>query len=231
MQIAQQAVTDTLAQATDTSTVLTLWQLILKGGWVMAIQGLLTLLGIYLFVERWLVIRSASKIDYTFMANIRDLVHSGNIDGAHTLCKNSTHPIAKMIEKALARIHSPTPNIEVAVENAGRLEIARLERNLAGLATISGVAPMLGFLGTVTGMIRAFYNVAQAGYAVNPSMLASGIYEALITTAAGLLVGILAYIGYNYLVTKVEHVIYMMESAAIEFMDLLEEQKQKKQGA
>lgn len=185
--------------------------------------AVLSLLAIYLFVERWIVIGRASRVDPSFLANIRDLIHQGNVEGALTLCRNHPSPIARILEKGIQRLGKPIKNIEVAIENAGKLEVARLERNLAGLATISGAAPMLGFLGTVTGMIRAFYTLHVAGQSVDPSMLAGGIYEALITTATGLLIGLIAYIGYNYLVVKIEHIVYQMEVTAVDFLDMVQE--------
>ncbi len=214
---------DTVAVQTGAAEGIQLWELLLKGGWVMIPLAALSLLAIYLFIERWIVIRRASKTDPSFFANIRDLIYQGNIEGALTLCRNHSSPIARILEKGLARLGKSLKNIEVAIENAGKLEVARLEKNLAGLATISGAAPMLGFLGTVTGMIRAFHKLHVAGQRVDPSMLAGGIYEALITTAAGLAIGIVAYVAYNYLVVRIEHIVYQMEVTAVDFLDMLQE--------
>jgi len=200
----------------------TLVDMALKGGIVMIPIAVLFVLSIYLFIERWLTIRKASRVDKNFMRSIRDYVVSGNIEAARMLCKNTDTPIARMIEKGVLRIGKPLKNIEVAIENVGKLEIYKMEKNLATMATISGAAPMIGFLGTVTGMIRAFFQLASNDNVV-ASDLAGGIYEAMITTAAGLAVGIIAYIGYNLLVALVEKVVYNMEATSVEFMDLLQE--------
>lgn len=157
------------------------------------------------------------------MNKIRDLVVNGNIEGARTLCKNHDTPTARMIEKGISRIGRPLNDISASIENVGSLEVFKLEKNLATIATISGAAPMLGFLGTVIGMIRAFYNLSTSGNNIDPSLLAGGIYEAMVTTASGLAIGILAYIGYNYLSTLVGKVVFKMEGTTLEFIDLLQE--------
>ena len=197
--------------------------LIMKGGYIMIPIGVLSIIAIYIFVERYLTIQKASKIDPKFMLNIKDYVANGNIEAAKTLSKNTDTPIARMIEKGVLRIGKPLRDISVAIENVGRLEIYQLEKKLATLASIAGVAPMIGFFGTVTGMIKAFYNIAKAGQQVNANMLAGGIYEAMITTAAGLAVGIIALIGYNLLVSLVEKVVHQMEATSVEFIDLLQD--------
>ena len=197
--------------------------LMMKGGIILIPIVILSLIATYIFVERYLTIKKASKMDPAFMANIRDYVLNNNIAAAKVLCKNTTTPVARMIEKGILRIGKPLKDIEVAIENTGKLEIHNLEKRLAGLATIAGAAPMLGFLGTVTGMIRAFFNMSKAGNNIDPSLLAGGIYEAMITTAAGLAVGIVAYVCYNMLVAMVENVIYKMEANAVEFIELLQE--------
>ena len=218
-----QIMADTSAAATATGPEkTTLVDLAIKGGVVMIPIGVLFVLAIYLFIERWLTIRKASRVDKNFMRNIRDYVVTGNIEAARMLCKNTDTPIARMIEKGVLRIGKPLKNIEVAIENVGKLEIYKMEKNLATMATISGAAPMIGFLGTVTGMIRAFFQLASNDNVV-ASDLAGGIYEAMITTAAGLAVGIIAYIAYNLLVALVEKVVYNMEATSVEFMDLLQE--------
>lgn len=201
----------------------TILEILLKGGVFLIPIILLSILAVYIFIERYLTIKKASKIESDFMPNIKDFVVSGNIAAAKSLCKQSSSPIARMIEKGIIRIGKPLKNIEVAIENVGRLELFKLEKGLSILATISGAAPMLGFLGTVTGMIRAFYNMANAGNNVDIELLSGGIYEALITTAVGLAVGILAFIGYNLLVSMVEKVVHQMEATSIEFVDLLQE--------
>lgn len=199
------------------------FELLMKGGVVLIPIALLSIIAIYIFVERYLTIKKAGKIDPTFMLNIKDYVVNGNIEAAKTLARNTHSPIARMIEKGVIRIGKPLQDINVAIENVGKLEIYQLEKKLATLATIAGAAPMIGFFGTVTGMIKAFFNIAKAGQNVNTNMLAGGIYEAMITTAAGLAVGILAFIGYNLLVSLVEKVVYQMEATSVEFIDLLQE--------
>jgi biopolymer transport protein ExbB len=183
---------------------------------------LLSIVAVYIFIERWLTISNASKVDDSFINNIRAAVASNNIEGAKALCRNTDTPVARMIEKGLLRIGKPLRDIDAAVENVGNLEVFKLEKNLSTLASISGAAPMIGFLGTVTGMILAFYKMASEQN-VTPSLLAGGIYQALITTAFGLLIGIFAFVGYNLLVAKVEKVIYQMERSTLDFMDLLQE--------
>jgi biopolymer transport protein ExbB len=219
-------VVDTLA--TDAGQAVTMektsWlDLLQKGGLLMIPMALLSLIAVYIFVERYLTIRKATQIDQNFMNNIKDNVMSGNVSAAKDLCLRTDSPIARMIEKGLMRLGKPLKNIDVAIENVGKLEIFKLEKSLSTLATISGAAPMIGFLGTVIGMIKAFFNMAKAGNNIDPSMLAGGIYEAMITTAAGLAVGILAYIAYNLLVSMVSKVVFKMEATSVEFVDLLQE--------
>lgn len=184
---------------------------------------LLWIAAIYIFVERLLLIRNSSKTPADFKDQIRHRVLSGDVQGARMLCEQTDTPVARMIEKGIDKIGSPLKNIEVSIENTGKIEIYRLEKNLSMLATISGAAPMIGFLGTVTGMIQAFIAIAQEEGAVSPKLLSSGIYEAMITTASGLFVGILAYLGYNFLVAKVQKLVHMMEYTSIDFVDLLQE--------
>ncbi len=197
--------------------------LVMKGGWIMAILGVLSLITFYIFIERYLVISKASKEDKNFMNNIRNFIKDGKLDSAKDLCRNNNSPIGKMIEKGLSRIGKPLNDINAAIENIGKLEISRLEKNVAGLATIAGAAPMLGFLGTVIGMIRAFYDMSMAGNNINIELLSRGIYQAMITTVGGLIVGITAYIFYNILVAKIEKVVYQLEITASGFMDVLNE--------
>lgn len=209
-----------LEQGTETIRVI---DLLFKGGFMMIPLILLSIVAVYIFVERILTIRKAAQTPSQFTDKIRQLVGTGDISGAKMLCSQTNTPIARMIEKGISRIGSPLKNIEVAIENVGKIEIFQLERRLSTLATISGAAPMLGFLGTVIGMIRAFIAIAQEQGSVSPKLLSSGIYEAMITTAVGLFVGILAYLGYNYLVSQVSKVIHKMEYNSIDFIDLLQE--------
>lgn len=203
-----------------------LFQLIMDSGWIGILIVLLLLamfvVALYLFVERYSAIKRAGKLDDNFINNIRASVQAGNIMGAKALCQSNNSPAARMIEKGLMRIGKPLNDINASIENAGNLELFRLEKNLSTLASIAGAAPMIGFFGTVTGMILAFYQMATAEN-VTPDVLAGGIYQALITTAFGLFVGIFAFIAYNLLVSSVEKVVYKMERTSVEFMDLLQE--------
>ena len=182
----------------------------------------LSIIAVYIFVERYLTIKKAARIDENFMNNIRANVGSGNIQGAKALCQSTNSPVARMVEKGIQRIGKPLRDIDAAIENVGNLEIFKLEKNLSTLASIAGAAPMIGFFGTVTGMILAFYKMATEQN-VTPDVLAGGIYQALITTAFGLFIGILAFVGYNVLVANVEKVVFKMERTTVEFMDLLQE--------
>ncbi len=197
--------------------------LIFQGGYMMIPIFILSFVAVYVYVERIRIIGRAAKTPGGFMDNIKKLVADGDLSNAKMLCQQSDTPIGRMIGKGLSRIGSPLKNIEVSIENVGRIEIYNLEKNLSLLATISGAAPMIGFLGTVTGMIRAFMSIAQEEGAVSPKLLSAGIYEAMLTTAAGLFVGIIAYLGYNYLVTRVQKIVHLMEYTSIDFIDLLQE--------
>ena len=213
---------DTLTVAAGQDSM-ALISLIIQGGYMMIPIFILSIVAVYVYVERIRTIGRAAKTPVGFMDNIKKLVSDGDLSGAKLICTQMETPIAKMIGKGLSRIGSPLKNIEVSIENAGRIEIYQLEKNLSLLATISGAAPMIGFLGTVTGMIRAFMSIAQEEGAVSPKLLSAGIYEAMLTTAAGLFVGIVAYLGYNYLVTRVQKVVHNMEYTSIDFIDLLQE--------
>jgi biopolymer transport protein ExbB len=182
----------------------------------------LSVIALYIFVERYLNIKRAGRVDQHFMNNIRANVQSGNIQGAKALCQTTDSPTARMVEKGLQRIGKPLRDIDAAIENVGNLEVFKLEKNLSTLASIAGAAPMIGFFGTVTGMIMAFYKMSTEQN-VTPDVLAGGIYQALITTAFGLFIGILAFVGYNLLVANVEKVVFQMERTTVEFMDLLQE--------
>ena len=191
--------------------------------WIMIPLMLMLIWVIYVFVERWLAISSASKEERNFMNNIRDFIHDGKLDSAVALCKGTDSPLARMIEKGLTRIGKPLNDISTAIENTGQLEVQRLEKKLSTLATISGIAPMIGFLGTVTGMVSAFHAMASNPNNLDISMLASGIYTAMITTVGGLIVGIIAFVLYNVLVSKISQLVNMLEAKSTEFMDLLHE--------
>ncbi len=203
-------------------------QLVEKGGWIMAILGLLSVIAVYIFIERYFVISRSSREDKNFMNNIREFILSGKLDSAKALCQTNNSPIGRMIEKGLRRLGKPLNDINAAIENVGKLEVSQLEKNVAGLATIAGAAPMLGFLGTVIGMIRAFYDMSMAGNNINIELLSQGIYQAMITTVGGLIVGIMAYIFYNVLVARIQKVVNILEIRTSEFMDLLHEPAKKR---
>jgi biopolymer transport protein ExbB len=223
---AGQAVSDTaigVVSGEAGELTMSVWELVLKGGWIMAILAVFSVIAIYIFIERFLIINNASREDNNFMNHIRDFIHEGKIDAALALCRKTQNPIARMIEKGLLRIGKPLNDINAAIENVGKLEVSRLEKNIATLATIAGAGPMLGFLGTVIGMIRAFYDMSMAGNNIDIALLSTGIYQAMITTVAGLIVGIIAFICYNVLVSRVEKLVFKLEARASEFMDVLNE--------
>ena len=198
-------------------------EMAMKGGWLMIVLAALSVIAIFIFGKKLWMIHQASKIDRDFMMDIRDYIHDGKLKSAKTLCSKFDTPVARMVETGIDRIGKPLGDIQSAVENVGNVEVARLEKGLPYLAMIAGGAPMIGFLGTVMGMVQAFFNMSQAGNNIDITLLSSGIYTAMITTIGGLIVGIIAYFGYNYLTSKVSNVVFQMESSTIEFMDLLEE--------
>jgi biopolymer transport protein ExbB len=210
-----------------TEQTMTIIDLMFSGGIggqiIMGSMLVLSVLMVYIFVDRWSAIKRASKLDDKFMRDIKDFIAAGNMQSALNTCERSDTPVARMIAKGIKRIGKPLSDISASIENQGKLEIQQLERNMPYLATIAGGAPMIGFLGTVIGMILSFREMANAGAGVQVDMLAEGIYVALTTTVAGLIVGIIAYFAYNYLVMRVESVIYKMEVSATEFLDLLHE--------
>lgn len=189
---------------------------------IVLILALLSILALAIFVERYLTIKKAGRIDETFLNNIRSAVAAGNIDGAKAVCKNVNSPYSRIVLKGLQRIGKPLRDIDAAIENVGNLELFKLEKRLSTLASIAGAAPMIGFFGTVTGMMLAFYKMSSESN-VTPDVLAGGIYQALYTTAGGLFIGIFAFVGYNLLVASVDKVIFQMEKTAVDFMDLLQE--------
>ena len=193
----------------------------LGGNLVMGTLAILSIFAIYILIERYSAINKASKEDESFLKSIQNFVEAKDIAAAKTLCKNTNSPISRMIEKGIDRIDKPMTDISSAIENQGKLEVYKMENNLANLATISGAAPMIGFLGTVIGMIVAFHEMASAGGNIDVAMLSQGIYTAMVTTVAGLVVGIIAFIAYNYLVSKVDKVVFMLEAKTIEFLDLI----------
>ncbi|CAI9429140.1 Colicin uptake protein TolQ [Candidatus Ornithobacterium hominis] len=212
---------------TSTAQEVSIYEMIGQGGWfgstILVILFILFLFAIYLFVERYLSIKKSSHSDPNFIHNIRDLVHDGKINAAVELCRRTHTPEARMIEKGILRIGRPLKEISDSIENRGKLEVYKLEKNINYLATISGAAPMIGFLGTVVGMIMSFAEIANTAGQVDPKLLSSGIYIAMFTTAAGLIVGISAYLFYNFLVMKVNKSVHQMESTVTDFLDVLNE--------
>ena len=225
------AVTDTVAAVGGAAAPvieekLSVWDLCLKGGWIMIPLLILSVVSIYIFIERFIALRSAAKRDDSFMKRIKDYIHDGEIESAINLCKKTDTPYARLILKGISRIGRPMNDVLVAIENTGNLEVSALEKGFTWLATTASGAPMIGFLGTVTGMVQAFFALASAGSNANVTILASGIYEALVTTVAGLIVGIIALFAYNFLVSRVNKVMNQLEAKTMEFMDLLNEPAQ-----
>ncbi len=211
------------AETTQPDQAISFWNLVMAGGPLMIPLVICSVIAIYIFVERLLTVNRANVSSDSFMGKIKELVVRGDINGAKILCAQHDTPVARMIEKGVTRIGSPLKNIEASIENVGKIEVFRLEKNLSVLATIAGAAPMIGFLGTVIGMVSAFIAIAQEEGSVSPKLLADGIYTAMVTTVAGLIVGIIAYLAYNYLVTRVSKIVHKMEYSSIEFIDLLQE--------
>ena len=201
---------------------ISLWEMAEKGGPILIPIGILSVIALYIFFERLFTIRRSSKIDMNFMHQIRDYVHNDNIEAAKMLCRNTKTPVARMIEKGILRLGKPVRDIEVAIENVGKLEIYKMEKNLNILATIAGIAPMFGFLGTIFGVIKIFYEIAQQN-SLEINTISGGLYVKMISSATGLLVGMIAYGCYHYLVHLIDRVINKMEINAVEFIDLLEE--------
>ncbi len=215
--------------ATTAEKTMGFGELFLAGGWLMWPLLLLGGVVIFIFVERFLAIRKASKIAPNFMNRLRDLICDGKIEAALRMCKKSDTPIARMMEKGITRLGRPMGDIQSSIENVANLEVSRLENGLPILATIASGAPMLGFLGTVLGMVKAFMQMSEAGGVVDMSALSGGMYVAMITTVAGLIVGIPAHFGYNYLVARIEKLIFQMEANSLAFMDILNQPVEKKQ--
>lgn len=213
----------TAAAATAQPVELSVWELCIKGGFIMIPLALLLLISVYIFIERYIVISRADKQDASFMKRIKDYIHEGEIESAKNLCKKTDTPYSRLILKGITRIGRPMNDVLVAIENTGNLEIANLGKGLPWLATTAAGAPMLGFLGTVVGMVEAFFALANAGSSANVTVLAGGIYEALVTTVAGLTVGIIALFAYNALVARINGVMKLLEGKTMEFMDLLNE--------
>ncbi len=199
------------------------WDLAVQGGWIMIVLAILSVLAIYIFIDKYLALKKASKDQSSFMQNIKNYMKEGKIEQAIDSCRNTDSPISRMIEKGINRIGRPLNDVNTAIENVGKQEIAKLEKGLALLATIAGGAPMIGFFGTVTGMVQSFSSMAAAGNALEITDLAGGIETALVTTVGGLFVGIIAYFAYNILVAKVNNLVNDLEAKTTEFMDVLNE--------
>lgn len=216
---------ESLAEAVPVEKTLSIIELLTSGGLagqiIMTALFLMFFASLYLYFERLMAINAASKIDSNFMSQIRENIRNGRIDNAKILCAHSKSPVARLIEKGISRIGKPLDDINTAIENAGKLEIYKLEKNVSMLATISGAGPMTGFLGTVVGMIQAFHRMASAGGQIEVGALSEGIYTAMTTTVVGLVVGIIAYVGYNHLVVKTDKIVHQMEANAVDFLDLL----------
>ncbi|MCH5330840.1 MAG: MotA/TolQ/ExbB proton channel family protein [Alistipes sp.] len=211
-----------LAAAADEAVkTMSLWELFRNGGWLMWVLLVLGGLTIFIFVERFVAIRKASGLDINFMNRIRDYISEGNIEAAIDLCKKTDRPVARMVEKGIERLGRPMSDVQTAIENVANLEVSKLENGLPFLATIAGGAPMIGFLGTVIGMVRTFMDMAAGGGVVDMAVLSNGMYIAMVTTVGGLIVGIPAYFGYNYLVARIEKLVFRMEANSIAFMDIL----------
>ncbi|MBR5299434.1 MAG: MotA/TolQ/ExbB proton channel family protein [Bacteroidales bacterium] len=221
----QAADTAALTPATPVSQEMnfSLIEMAAKGGWLMIVLLILSIMAIYIFGNKWWLIRKAGKIDKNFMKDIHDMIHDGKIKSAIALCQKYDSPVARLVEKGIERIGRPLQDIQTAVENMGNVEVARLEKGLPMLATIAGGAPMIGFLGTVSGMIQAFFRMSTAGNNIDITLLSGGIYEAMVTTVGGLFVGIIAYFGYNFLTSQISNLVFKMESTTIEFIDMLHE--------
>jgi|TARA_E500000331_G_scaffold271687_1_gene263458 biopolymer transport protein ExbB len=218
-------ITDSINNPIVEEKTLSIMELISSGGLggniIMGTLGLLSIYAIYILIERFSTIKKASVEDESFLKSIKNFVEQKDIHAAKTLCKNTDNPVSRMIEKGIDRIDKPMTDISAAIENQGKLEVYKMENNLANLATIAGAAPMIGFLGTVIGMIVAFHEMASAGGNIDVEMLSKGIYTAMVTTVGGLIVGIIAYIAYNFLVSKIDKVIFQLEARTTEFLDLL----------
>ena len=218
--VAEAAENPVLTEVVETATEMNLWDMAVKGGWIMIVLALLSVISVYIFVERLMVIRKASKVDPVFMDRIRDYVKTDELKSAINYCRMTNTPAANMIEKGIERIDRSAAEVQAALENAGNLEVAKLEQRLSVMATISSGAPMIGFLGTVLGMVKAFWEMANAGNNIDITLLSGGIYEAMITTVGGLIVGIIAMFAYNYLVSRVNDVANVLEAQTLSFMDL-----------
>ena len=222
----QQAGTEVATEAVETTAKLSIFSLAVKGGWIIIVLAIVSIVAIYIFVERFLALKKALKEDKNFMDNVKDCIHKGDLEGAKRLTNNNDTPIGRMIAKGLSRLGRPLNDINQAIENVGKLEVARLENGVSMVGTIAALGPSLGFLGTVTGMVKAFFDMSTAGNNIDIQLLSSGIYEAMVTTVGGLIVGIIANFLYSILVGQINKIVFMLEARTMEFMDLLHEPAQ-----
>lgn len=222
----QQAGTEVATEAAETTAKLNIFSLAVKGGWIMIVLAIVSIVAIYIFIERFLALKKALKEDKNFMDNVKDCIHKGDLEGAKRLTNNNDTPIGRMIAKGLSRLGRPLNDINQAIENVGKLEVARLENGVSMVGTIAALGPSLGFLGTVTGMVKAFFDMSTAGNNIDIQLLSSGIYEAMVTTVGGLIVGIIANFLYSILVGQINKIVFMLEARTMEFMDLLHEPAQ-----
>lgn len=220
-------VATTVPQATEAE--LSLWSMVVKGGWLMIPIFLLSIIAVYIFCERYLLLRKYSLLRTETLERIREAMLSGDIRQAITICNEENTPMSRMLIKGILHHHLPVSELRAIVESAGNLEVANMEKGLSTLATCSGMAPMIGFLGTVVGMVQAFYDMAMAGSNINITLLSRGIYTAMITTVAGLIVGIIAYFAYNALTARIDHIITKMETTSADFMEIIYEMKNEKE--
>lgn len=213
----------TASEVVQTEKTLNIIDLAVKGGWIMIVLAILSVIAVYIFVERYLALNKAAKEDKNFINNIKSFIHKGDLEGARSLTKSNNTPIGRMLDKGLSRIGRPLNDINQAVENVGKLEVARLENGVSMVGTVAALGPSLGFLGTVTGMVKAFFDMAAAGNNIDIQILSSGIYEAMVTTVGGLIVGIICNFLYSILVSKINKIVFLLEARTMEFMDLLHE--------
>ena len=213
----------TASEVVQTEKTLNIIDLAVKGGWIMIVLAILSVIAVYIFVERYLALNKAAKEDKNFINNIKSFIHKGDLEGARSLPKSNNTPIGRMLDKGLSRIGRPLNDINQAVENVGKLEIARLENGVSMVGTVAALGPSIGFLGTVTGMVKAFFDMAAAGNNIDIQILSSGIYEAMVTTVGGLIVGIICNFLYSILVSKINKIVFLLEARTMEFMDLLHE--------
>jgi biopolymer transport protein ExbB len=212
----------TLAEGTKAETSMSLWDLTLKGGWLMVPIAIMAVVAVYIFFERYFAIKKAAQFENNFIDRIRDYIHEGKIDAASNLCRSTDRPVARMVEKGIKRLGRPIKEIEDSIEIVGKFEVYNLEKNLVTLGVIAGIAPMIGFIGTIAGVINIFFKISLANN-ISIGLISTGLYQKMVCSAAGLLVGIIAYIFYHWLNVMIEKVVHKLELNAMNFIDLLQE--------